>query len=142
MISRIKPDDFNKRFDIVGCFLLHEGSFVLLHRHAHKASGNTWGLPAGKVDAGETLSAAVVREAQEETGVELKEEDVQFFNSYYVRDGNFDLGWHMFSIELATRPRIQIEPYEHQDYKWVTPREAQLLPLIHDLRRSIELFFR
>lgn len=53
---------------VVGCFLEYEGKFVLLHRHAHKPNGGTWGLPAGKVEPGESDTAAVLRELWEETG--------------------------------------------------------------------------
>jgi len=142
MITKIRPDDFNKRFDVVGCYLIHEGSFVMLHRHAHKANGDLWGLPGGKVEPGESLVGAMVREIEEETGLELLPSDVHFFGSYYVRHDDFDFEWHMFSAELPTRPRIQISTYEHKDFKWVTPREGQLLPLIPDMGRSIKLFFK
>jgi ADP-ribose pyrophosphatase YjhB (NUDIX family) len=41
---------------------------VLLHR---RSDNGLWGLPGGKVDPGESVSAAVVREVREETGYEV-----------------------------------------------------------------------
>jgi 8-oxo-dGTP pyrophosphatase MutT (NUDIX family) len=62
MIFKTAPADFNKKMDVAGCYIQHEGQFVLLHRHVHKSSGNKWGLPAGKVDPGETVAEAMQRE--------------------------------------------------------------------------------
>ena len=53
---------------VVGCFLEYDGKFVLLLRHVHKADGGTWGLPAGKVEPGESDETAMLRELYEETG--------------------------------------------------------------------------
>jgi 8-oxo-dGTP pyrophosphatase MutT (NUDIX family) len=142
MMTREKPADFNKRFDIVGCFLEHDGRFLLLHRHLHKASGNKWGLPAGKVDAGEGTKQAILRETKEETGVVLPGASVEYFDSLYVRDGNFDIEWHMFAAKLNTQPTVKINPQEHSEYRWATPDEALQMDLIHDLAESIRLFYK
>jgi|GEM_PF-2898761 len=78
MISKEKPADFNKRFDIVGCFLKHDNKFLLLRRQPHKANGDAWGLPAGKKEENESIEQAVLREVEEETGVKLSASDVQY----------------------------------------------------------------
>jgi 8-oxo-dGTP diphosphatase len=48
--------------------LLPGGGVVLVERR-HEPTG--WALPGGFVDAGETLEAAAVREAKEETGLDV-----------------------------------------------------------------------
>ena len=142
MIFKEKPADFDKRFDIVGCFLEHDGRFVLLHRHPHKANGGKWGLPAGKREEGEDIAAAVLREVKEETGLELRESAVHHFDSVYVRDGAFDIEWHMFFARVEGRPDIKVNPYEHAAFAWASPAEALEMNLIHDLAESIELFYK
>lgn len=141
MISKKKPLDFNKRFDIVGCFIEHDGKFLLLHRHSHKANGDKWGLPAGKMDPGEEQKQGVLREVEEETGLKLPAESVDYFDSLYVRDGDFDIEWHMFSTKLNNLPLVQTSPHEHSEFKWVSPTEALQMNLIHDLPESIKLFY-
>jgi len=49
-----------------------EGRILLLRRPAHsKHYPGQWEPPGGKVEAGETLDAALLREVAEETGLEL-----------------------------------------------------------------------
>jgi 8-oxo-dGTP diphosphatase len=43
---------------------------LLLVRRGHGAAAGEWSVPGGRVEAGETLAEAVVRELLEETGVE------------------------------------------------------------------------
>ena len=137
-----KPADFNKRFDIVGCFIEHDGKFLLLHRHSHKANGDKWGLPAGKVDAGEEKKQAVLREIEEETGLKFDAPSVHYFDSRFVRHDDFDFDWHMFSTHVSEPVSVTINPLEHQDFRWVTPEEAFQMDLMNDLPSSIRLFYK
>jgi len=36
MIFKEAPADFKKEIDVVGCYVEHDGNFVLLHRQPHK----------------------------------------------------------------------------------------------------------
>lgn len=142
MMTKERPTDFNKRFDIVGCFIGHEGKFLLLRRQAHKANGGKWGLPAGKMDAQETTLQVVLRETEEETGLNLSETSLSYFDSLYVRDGSFDIEWHMFAAQLDTLPAIRLNSDEHSEHRWVTRDESLQMDLIHDLPESIRLFYK
>jgi 8-oxo-dGTP diphosphatase len=55
----------------VGAVIFLDGN-VLLVRRAHEPLKGQWSLPGGAVDVGETLSAAVAREAREETCLEVE----------------------------------------------------------------------
>lgn len=45
------------------------GDRVLLARRDHEPDRERWGFPGGKIEPGETVSAAAVRELREETGL-------------------------------------------------------------------------
>lgn len=49
-----------------------EGGRVLLIQRASDPYGGSWALPGGFVDVGETVEEAAVREAKEETGLDVE----------------------------------------------------------------------
>jgi (d)CTP diphosphatase len=142
MIFTSEPADFKKRVDVVGCYIQCSGKFLLLHRQPHKPNGDKWGMPAGKVDAGETNSQAMCREIREETGLTVSEDVVSFFGSVFVRNEGTDFVYHMFSIDFAELPAVTLTLEEHQGFAWVTPEEAMgMSTLVHDNHACIALFY-
>ncbi|HMS50324.1 MAG TPA: NUDIX domain-containing protein [Candidatus Saccharibacteria bacterium] len=55
---------------IAGVVIEKDGRYVLVQESIPKAYG-TWNFPAGKVDEGETIEQAAVRECKEECGLDV-----------------------------------------------------------------------
>jgi 8-oxo-dGTP diphosphatase len=53
----------------VGAVVVDRGARVLLVRRARAPNAGAWTLPGGRLEAGESLEGAVVREILEETGL-------------------------------------------------------------------------
>ena len=141
MITTTAPKDFKKKFDVVSCFIQHDRKFLLLHRQDHKPQGDTWGVPAGKVDDGEDLKSAIQREIQEEVGLSINKMELIFFKSYFVRYAEYDFVYHIFSVTLDLVPELKLDTREHKDIKWVTPIEALGMNLIQDEDFCVKNFY-
>ena len=58
--------------EVVAALIWQENRFLICQRPAHKARGLLWEFVGGKVEAGETKEAALIREIKEELGIEAK----------------------------------------------------------------------
>ena len=140
MLHTSRPSDFTPKFEIVSLFLEYNGKILLLHRHAHKSQGGKWGVPAGKVETGETLEDALKREVFEETGYTFQEAPA-YFKSVFVEYPEHSFIYHMYALQLPKAIEVKIEPYEHQAYRWVTPASAIKMNLVDDLDECIRMYY-
>jgi 8-oxo-dGTP diphosphatase len=63
------------------------GGRLLLVRRSHKPDAGRWGFPGGKIEPGETVMAAALRELAEETGVAADAVEVLTALDLIRRDG-------------------------------------------------------
>jgi 8-oxo-dGTP pyrophosphatase MutT (NUDIX family) len=124
------PKDFHPTVHVAGCFCEWEDKILYLKRHTEKPQGDTWGLPAGKLEKGEDPRMAAVREVQEEVGIQLKPDDLQEVVKLYIRLDNVDYVFTAFRVRLLRMPKVQLDLDAHVEARWVTVEEALKLPLI------------
>lgn len=142
MIFKEAPADFKKEIDVVACYVEFDGKFILLERLPHKTNAGKLGLPAGKVDAGESIEDAMCREIREETGIVVPKDTLKYLGELFVRNEGHDIHYHTFSTALDTEPVISISPSEHQSFVWISPSDSLNLNLIHDLDECTKLFYK
>ena len=128
---------------VVGCFLEYDGKFVIVHRHAHKTDGDTWGLPSGKVEENEADIEALRRELYEETGYKAEEDEVELLGSFdFVSPRGDPFVYITYRINLNDPHDVVLEEAAHSEYKWVTVDEADtrddLIHGLHDLFRLVD----
>lgn len=63
--------EFQLTHIVAGCVLENDGKYLLVQERQQKVYGK-WNLPAGRVDIGETIEHAAVREVLEETGYKVE----------------------------------------------------------------------
>ena len=114
---------------------LADGRIVLIER---KNPPPGWAIPGGFVDRGESVEAAAVREAKEETGL-----DVQLSRQLHVySDPARDPRFHTASVVFAATAAG--EPHADDDAKnagCFTREQALALPLAFDHRQILLDFF-
>lgn len=59
---------------VAAACIQHDNKILLCQRHQHDHYGGLWEFPGGKVESNETLAEAVIREINEELGVEVRVE--------------------------------------------------------------------
>lgn len=141
MIYLEEPENFSPKFEAVGCFVEYRGKIILLHRKDSCSEGNTWGLPAGKIDPGEEVSEAVRRETQEETGLIIPVSQIVLLGKTYVKFPTYDLIFYFFKTHLEEMAEVRISPAEHKGFRWISPKDALKLELIGGLSEGIKLFY-
>lgn len=76
---------------------------VLLVRRANPPDQGMWGYPGGKIDAGETLAQAALRELHEETGISAEAIGVLTALDAFDRDADGQVKRHFILIAMLCR---------------------------------------
>ncbi|MDB5104523.1 MAG: hypothetical protein JWP91_2212 [Fibrobacteres bacterium] len=123
----------------VGGLIRDDAGNMLLVR-TRKWSG-LYGIPGGKIDYGETMENAFIREAREETGLEISR--VAFvMNQDCVEHPQFYRPRHYILVNYTakvsgTRPTVKLN-HESDAYVWADAKEALALPLNAPTRVLLE----
>ncbi|EPA8653269.1 (deoxy)nucleoside triphosphate pyrophosphohydrolase [Photobacterium damselae] len=105
-----------KQIEVVAAVLMNGGQFLAVQRGESKLSyvSKKWEFPGGKVEAGETLVAAITRELEEELRIIIAEP--QFLLTVEHSYPDFDITMHCFVVNVPTR---ELELTEHLDSRWL-----------------------
>ena len=135
------PENFNPTIEVAACFMKIEGKFLFMKRLPHKSEGGLWGIPGGKCEKGEPSDLAVIREVKEETGLDLGGKNLHYFGKVYIRYPEVDFIYHMYAHDLESVPTIEMDAKEHEEFRWITLKQALELPLIRGEAECIYLAY-
>ncbi len=105
-----------------------DGRVLLARRPEGKALAGLWEFPGGKVNAGETPEAAIIRELKEELDIDVTESCLAPFAFASHDYPDFHLLMPLFVSRDWER---QVRALEGQELKWVRPvrmRELAMPP--------------
>ena len=112
-----------------------------MERASNSAEGKTWGVPAGKIEAGETPHQAAIRELIEETGIQASSSQVKEIGKLYVQKPRGDYIYHMFQVNINEMPKVILSP-EHTKYLWANAEDIEALHLIGGGREALNQYAR
>ena len=102
-----------------------DGAFLLAQRPTGKVYAGYWEFPGGKIEPGETASAALARELHEELGIEIGEAYPWITRVYTYPHGTVRL--RFFRIQEW---RGEPHPREDQAIAWQEPGTALAAPML------------
>ncbi len=104
----------------VGCgaaILNSDGKLLLIQRLREPEAGS-WGLPGGKIDFGEPAKIAVIREIEEELGIQIELTGLACFSE--IINGGDGRHWvsPIFTARIISGVPKLMEPEKHGGWDW------------------------
>jgi 8-oxo-dGTP diphosphatase len=111
-----------KLIEVVAALIWRGEKFMICQRPANKARGLLWEFVGGKVEQGESLAQALVRECREELAITIQPSEIfaQLTHEYP------DVIVHL-TIFNATIKEGEPQLLEHNDLKWITKEQISNL---------------
>jgi 8-oxo-dGTP diphosphatase len=124
---------------VVGAAILDDAGFVLAgKRKEPRSAAGLWEFPGGKVELGETVAAALVRECEEELGIRIEVAD------RVAPDVPLPAGDGILSVWQAKIVSGVPVERDHSELRWLGTDELDSvawmpadIPFVEALRRSL-----
>ena len=108
--------------DVVAALIWEGDRFLACQRPAHKARGLLWEFVGGKVEPGETLAEALIRECREELDITVAPQEIFLTVIHEYPDLTVRL-----TLFNATIAQGVPKALEHSDLRWITTAEIDSL---------------
>ncbi|MFI9505905.1 NUDIX domain-containing protein [Nocardia sp. NPDC052566] len=99
--------------------LVRDGELLLSKRRSEDEFDGRWHLPAGKLESGESATAAAAREAHEELGIVIDPDDLRHLHTAHVVGSGHEsrLGLFFEAVRWAGEP-VNREPDKCWELRW------------------------
>lgn len=119
-----------------------DGRVLMQRRHYEAVHGGLWEFPGGKVEDGESLEIAAIREIKEELGIELETDCLRPLSFASIPAGDLADGQKPLVLLLYTCERWQGEPEcrDAEELGWFDPAalaDLPMSPLDYPLARAL-----
>lgn len=104
----------------VGLYIFNPKRQLLLGLRKSRHGNGTWCPPGGHMEFGETNEQAAIREAKEETGLEINPQDVSLAgvtNDFYHESNKHYITLHLASHNYSGTPAV-MEPDKCAGWQW------------------------
>ncbi len=101
----------------VHLFFFRANQILLIRRFNTGYADGQYSVPAGHLDGDETVVAAAAREAQEEIGVQIEAEHIQYSGVMHRRDGDERVDFFVNIRKWSGEP-VNAEPDKCDEIRW------------------------
>ena len=115
------------------------GERLLLVRRSHRPDAGRWGFPGGKIEPGETVVAAALRELDEETGVAADAVEVLTAVDVIRRDGAVLHHYVLIAVLCRWRQGEGVAASDAHETGWFDLAAIRALEKSPDVERVAEL---
>jgi mutator protein MutT len=123
----------------VGAVIVCDGKLLLEKRKNEPGKGK-WSIPGGLVELGESIEQTVVREVEEETGLEVENPEHIDVVDNVVRDDNDEIKYHFVIIDYFVKLKggTVKAASDAEELKWVALSDVEK----YDLTKTFREFFQ
>lgn len=119
----LKPETIDKEWfkfiSAVHLFLIKDGKVLLLRRFNTGYEDGNYSVPAGHIDGNERATQAMVREAREEVGIMINQNDLKMVHVMHRKKSMEErIDFFFVADKWQGNPKI-MEPHKCDDLSWV-----------------------
>lgn len=106
---------------------------MIAERRADKKLGGFWEFPGGKLEVGESLENALLREIKEELGISIHVHKLLHIRPYSYAHGDI-----LILFYLCDSPQGELQLSDHSQARWCTMIELKRLNLLPANEEALE----
>jgi 8-oxo-dGTP diphosphatase len=107
----------------IAIFIVNDKNEILLGLRKSKLGNNTWSLPGGKLEKYEKIEDCIIREAKEETNLDINDLVFISLTNDIMEDTDEHYVTIFFSTTNYTGELKTMESDKCEEWKWVNPKE-------------------
>lgn len=100
-----------------GVLFNNKHEILLLLRNTHPEKGY-WSIPGGRVEFGESIEDAIIREVKEETGLYCNIKSLLGVTNHIVDNMHWISPCFMLEEKVNISELYNLEPHKHLDIRW------------------------
>jgi 8-oxo-dGTP pyrophosphatase MutT (NUDIX family) len=119
--------------------LTKDEKICMLRRKGTGWMDGSFSIPAGGLDAGETIQAAAIREAYEEVGVRIAPDNLRYVHTLHSQTNASAWVGHFFEATVWNGTAVLREPEKHADLQWwpINKLPSETIPYVRQAIQAV-----